>query len=239
MMLRPNSPKKVQVNCPACGHVQWEYEAAAGTFCRSCGARIVMGEAAAKKPAVKIRMKVKRREICCFYCGHIMAVPSEAQSWQCPSCSSYLDLQDHVVDREQMAAVRTYGRVVVEAKGVAGGARLECTGAEVAGRVAGHLACQGDVTLRGQARLGGRAEGKSLEVEAGAKAEAAAGLDFDFVRVRGRLKARDIRAKRIEVASGGMLQAEQVRLATLKVEDGGWFEGKVETVAHDAPDATG
>lgn len=236
-MLRPKSPKKVQVSCGACGHVQWEYEAAAGTSCRACGERIVMGAAASKKPAAKIRMKVERREIACCHCGHIMAVPAEAQSWQCPGCSSYLDLQDHVVAREHMTAIRTYGRVVVEAKGVAGGAKLECAGAEVAGRVAGHLASQGDVALRGEARLSGGAQGRTLEVEAGAKAEAGAGLDFDLVRVKGRLKARDIRTRRIEVADGGMLQAEQVRLATLKVEPGGWFEGRVETVEPEADEA--
>lgn len=227
MMLRPKSPKKVQVTCGACGHAQWEYEAVAATSCRACGERIVIA-GAGKKPAERSRMRVERREIACLDCGHIMAVPAEAQSWQCTGCSAYLDLQDHVVAREHMTPVRTYGKVLVESKGVLGGAKVECSGAEVAGRVVGRVFCRDGVVVRGEGRLMGGAEGKVLEVEAGARAEAGAGLEFERVVVRGRLKARDIRARQVEVAPGGCLLADALRVVVLKVETGGWLEARVE-----------
>jgi ribosomal protein S27E/cytoskeletal protein CcmA (bactofilin family) len=228
MMLRPKSPKKVRVTCGACGHVQWEYEEAAATSCRACGERIVM-RSAGKKPAKRLRMRVERREIACLECGHIMAVPIEAQSWQCTACSAYLDLRDHVVAREHMTPVRTYGRVLVESKGVLGATRVECSGAEVAGRVLGRMICRdGVLVMRGEGRLMGGAEGKVLEVEAGARAEAAAGLEFERVVVRGRLKAREIRARQVEVAPGGCLLADALRAVVLQVEPGGWLEARVD-----------
>jgi cytoskeletal protein CcmA (bactofilin family) len=86
----------------------------------------------------------------------------------------------------------------------------------------------GVLVMRGEGRLMGGAEGKVLEVEAGARAEAASGLEFERVVVRGRLKAREIRARQVEVASGGCLLADALRAVVLKVEPGGWLEARVD-----------
>lgn len=239
MIFGAPSPKKIQVSCPACGHRQWEYAAVERTFCRSCGERIGMGgKGAGQRPPGKVRMKVERREIGCLDCGHVMAVPEEAQSWQCPGCSAYLDLQDHVVNKEQASPIRTYGRVVVEPRGVLGGAKVECAGAEIAGRVVGRLMSRGEVVVCGEARLLGGAEGTVLEIEPGAKAEAGAGLEFENIQVRGQMRAKDVRARRVEVASGGILQAETLRVESLSVAPGGWLEARLETALPEQKSAT-
>lgn len=231
-MLQPGSPKKIQVTCPACGHMQWEYAAVQRTNCRSCGARINCGEETARRAERKLRMKVERREIACLECQHIMAVPVEAQTWQCPSCSTYLDLQDHVISREQSAPLRTYGRVVVEPRGVAGGSRVECAAARIEGRVVGRLTARGEVELAGGARLLSDAEGSRLVVAARAQAEASGRLNFPEVRVEGRLEAREINARHIEVPAGGVLKAERLVAESVSVSPGGWLEGRLETLAN-------
>lgn len=227
MIFRREPPKKIEVACPSCGHLQQEYAATAATACRRCGERFPVAPIAKARPQpAKVRLHVERREIGCRQCGHLMTVPAGAMSWQCPACSTYLDFKDHVIDRESTVAIQTYGSVTVESRGISAGSRIDCQTAEIAGRVLGRLSSGGAVVLSGDARLQGGATGKTLEVQSGARAEAALDLKFEEATVAGTLKARRLSVRRLTITAEGSLEAESLELATLTVERGGRLEAR-------------
>jgi cytoskeletal protein CcmA (bactofilin family)/ribosomal protein L37AE/L43A len=223
------TPTKQPVQCPACQHTQWEYAAAAATHCRSCGTRIPIQEKKNSREPVKVRLNVERKEITCHHCQHFMIIPVGALSWQCPGCSSYLDFKDHVIDRESTAAITTYGKVTVGAKGVAGGVRIEAFSADISGRVLGRLYCLESIQLSGRARLASGATSQKLHVTAGAQVEIQQPVDAPVVHIEGKLKAGEILADHVVVGPEGELLADTLKIFSLQVEKGGCCQARVET----------
>ena len=90
-----------------------------------------------ENPFLRLFFKKKPpREVTCFNCGHTHKAVPEAQSSQCPRCSSYISLQDYEITEPWNRRIQTRGNVVIEKTDYSFG--MSRTAVECA-RCGGHL----------------------------------------------------------------------------------------------------
>lgn len=239
-MASSNTPKqaeKVSADCPHCGFSQLESAFAKSTFCRKCGQHYSIEKLLAKEVASlkgpslfsKLSKMVsgdKIREIVCFSCGHHQQVSSQAQSSQCPQCSSYVDLRDFKIAGPFGRSIQTQGEVVISAKGDVTSAKISCGAALVEGKMRGILFCTGVARLKVQGKFQGHIEVNELLIDKKSAVEFARVVKAKSVSIQGKTAAHIQCEGCVTIAAGGVLEGT-VRAKAITVEKGGIFSGEL------------
>ncbi len=237
-MASSNTPKqaeKVSADCPHCGFSQLESAFAKSTFCRKCGQHYSIEKLLAKEVAslkgpslfsklTKMVSGEKIREIVCFSCGHHQQVSSQAQSSQCPQCSSYVDLRDFKIAGPFGRSIQTQGEVAISPKGDVTSAKISCGSAVVEGKLRGILYCTGVARLKVQGKFQGHVEVNELVIDKKAAVEFTRPVKAKSVTVQGKTSAQIHCEGGVTIASGGVLEGT-VHARAITVEKGGIFSG--------------
>lgn len=239
---------KVSVECPHCGFEQMEAQAARSTICRNCGNHFdikprqveaparpspqapVAGGATGSVPGVVPVPAEARipggtpRTVKCFDCANTHKVPSMAKTTLCPSCGSYIDLQDYSVTGLSSRSIRTRGHLTVGARGELNCGRAVCGSTVVEGTVRGSLRCEGKATLKCRGKLGGEIEAAHLVIERNADVEFARPVRAGRVEILGRVIGDLICDGQVVIQRKGMLLGN-VEARALDVESGAELAG--------------
>jgi len=225
-------PPKELVTCPSCGHEQKDYPSANATFCHRCGTRILLQEKPRRQAVRKqVELKARRRMVACLHCGREMRIHEEAQKWQCTSCSAYVDLANHDIQREHTASIQTYGDIVVGAKGVLAGAKAEAENIRMAGRAMPRVVCRKCLVIEGTVKLAAGAEGPLLQVLENTSLGAEGLLEFEMMEVKGQVQGKQVKVLgSLEIFPGASLQADQISARRILVHPLGKLLGYVQSL---------
>jgi cytoskeletal protein CcmA (bactofilin family)/Zn finger protein HypA/HybF involved in hydrogenase expression len=169
------------------------------------------------------------RPITCFGCGHSYAAIAEAQSSQCPKCSSYVSLLDYDINEAWNRRIQTCGNVVIQKSGIVSGVTIQCHHLTVLGELAGSVDCSGDLIIRSHGKIIGKVNCRNLRVEKGARVEflhpVTAASAFIDGNVRGQISCSGV----ITLEKRAHLQG-LVRAASLVVKAGAKHTGTIEMI---------
>ena len=169
------------------------------------------------------------REVSCFNCGHVHKAVPEAQSSQCPRCSSYISLRDYEIDEPWNRRIQTRGDVVIEKNGVVTGITIQCHNLTILGELAGSVDCSGDLIIRSHGKILGKVSCRQLRVERGARVEflnpVIAGSAYIDGQVRGQISC----SGSIVLEKRAQLQG-LVRTSSLVIKEGAKHTGAIEMV---------
>jgi len=116
--------------------------------------------------------KVKpTREITCLNCHHSYKVSGDAQSSQCPRCSTYISLLDYTITEVRQRRIQTRGDVTIQKGGSISGVPIQCHNLIVLGEFSGSVDCSGSLIIRNHGKILGKVRCRELRVEKGARVE--------------------------------------------------------------------
>ncbi len=253
-MAKRQSPPKKPVCCPYCEKEQLESTHAKSTFCRSCGRHFNIGSQAVNTDADKIvlrdeaeRAEEKRRslahqaekffggllgqpgdkEIFCFDCGQRSYVSPQAHSSFCPSCSSYIDLQDVHVQRSLSRSVRTHGGLIIESTGSLAGGKVLVSDAVIEGGLDAMLVSSGHVSINRKGVIRGSIHARTIEVSRNSELKILGGLHGESVLIKGELEADVCALQCVTLWKTAILRGS-VTTRLFKVAKGANFEGLMD-----------
>ena len=169
------------------------------------------------------------REVTCFSCGHIHKAVPEAQSSQCPRCSSYISLQDYDIIEPWNRRIQTRGNVVIQKTGVVTGITIQCHDLTVLGELAGSVECSGDLVIRSHGKILGKVSCRQLRVERGARVEFLNPVTAASAYIDGNVRGQISCTGTITLEKRAHLQG-LVKAASLVVKAGAKHTGTIEMV---------
>ncbi|MGF1678310.1 MAG: hypothetical protein ACFCUX_03840 [Candidatus Methylacidiphilales bacterium] len=232
------APKRQEVTCPACGHLQLDYVEASSYFCRACGHRFTTQPKvrSGNKRLEKRDKSLLRRKIICFSCQHSMDVPEASDSWQCPSCSVYLDLKNHHICSTVGRSIQTYGTITLAPRGYFSGNQAGATHIYFeGGGASGRVVALENMEIRKTSRVRADLSCVRLEIWQGAVLESNRSVRCQDMVVSGTASFRRVEARgSIHIMPGASLRVQELTALEIKVEAGGNLHA---TTCRSAPTA--
>lgn len=169
------------------------------------------------------------RPVTCFTCGHSYTAIAEAQSSQCPKCSSYVSLLDYEINEPWNRRIQTCGDVVIQKGGIVSGVTLQCHNLTVLGELAGSVDCTGDLVIRSHGKIIGKVNCRELRVEKGARVEFLNPVTARSAYIDGNVRGQISCSGAITLQKRAQLQG-LVRTTSLVVKPGAKHTGTIEMV---------
>lgn len=169
------------------------------------------------------------REITCFNCSYSYKAVGEAQSSQCPKCSTYISLVDYDINERWNRPIQTCGDVVIQKAGIVSGVTLRCHHLTVLGELAGSVECSGDLIIRSHGKIIGKVRCKNLRVEKGARVEFLNPVTAATAFIDGQVRGQIYCTGSITLEKRAHLQG-LVRTSSLIVKPGAKHTGTIEMV---------
>lgn len=174
------------------------------------------------------------RQIACFNCGFIYSAIAEAQSSQCPKCSSYISLLNYDITEHWNRRIQTRGDVVIQKSGIVSGATLQCHHLTVLGQLSGSVECSGDLIIRSHGKISGKVLCHNLRIEKGARVEFLNPVTAATALIDGHVLGNITCSGAIILEKRAQLQG-CVRTTSLVVKPGAKHIGTIEMVTAPAP----
>ncbi len=172
-------------------------------------------------------------EISCFNCGFTYSAIAEAQSSQCPKCSSYISLVNYDIAEHWNRRIQTRGDVVIQKSGVVSGVTLQCHHLTVLGQLAGSVECSGDLIIRSHGKIIGKVLCRNLRIEKGARVEFLSPVTANTAFIDGHVLGNITCSGAIILEKRAQLQG-CVRAASLVVKPGAKHIGTIEMITAPA-----
>lgn len=172
------------------------------------------------------------REISCFNCGHHYTAAPEAQSSQCPRCSSYVSLLDYKIDGPWNRRIQTRGNVVILKSGSVSGCVIQCHHLTVLGELASPVDCSGDLIIRGHGKVIGTVKCRHLRIERRARVEFFHPVTAASVTISGHARGQFFSDGTVTLEKRSHLNGF-IRAAAIVVKPGAKHTGTLE-ISHDA-----
>lgn len=224
------TPKRHDVTCPVCSHTQREYVEATSTFCHACGHRYSTAEKPARRVTRSARSaaKLQRQRVLCLHCSQPLQIPDASDSWQCPFCSEYLDLKNHIINHSVGRSVLTYGDVVIESKGFFSGNRAEGKDIRIAGgTVSGQLKARELLEISRPSKISAELRSDRFHITAGGKVNSRKSLHCREAVIEGNARFRSVGIiDSLLVKAGGVLHTDELSAGSILVEPGGTLTAK-------------
>jgi len=170
-----------------------------------------------------------QRKIRCFNCGHPYHGSFEAQSSQCPKCSSYVSLVDYTISEPWNRRIQTCGDVVIRKSGSVSGVTLQCHNLTVLGELAGSVECSGNLIIRSHGKIIGKVSCRHLRVEKGARVEFLNAVTAVTAFIDGHVRGQIYCTGPVTLEKRAHLQG-LVRTSSLIVKPGAKHSGTIEVV---------
>jgi cytoskeletal protein CcmA (bactofilin family) len=224
---------RIEVTCPECGHVQKEPALVVSTQCRSCCANFQVREGKGvvrKRPNILIA-KPKKDDEQELEPKSAKTTPTvaEAQSSQCPKCSSYISLIDYEITEPWNRRIQTCGDVIIQKPGSVSGVTLQCHNLIVLGELAGSVECSGDLIIRSHGKIVGKVTCRNLRIEKGARVEFLNPVKAATAYIDGHVRGQISCTGSITLEKRAHLQG-LVRTTSLVVKPGAKHSGTIEMV---------
>jgi cytoskeletal protein CcmA (bactofilin family) len=165
----------------------------------------------------------------CFNCGHVHKAVAEAQSSQCPKCSSYISLRDYDITEPWNRRIQTRGDVVIQKTGVISGITIQCHNLTVLGELAGSVDCSGDLIIRSHGKILGKVSCRQLRVERGAKVEFLNPVTAASAYIDGQVRGQISCTGSVTLAKRAQLQG-LVKTTSLIIKEGAKHTGSIEMI---------
>lgn len=219
--------RRFLVKCPKCGAHQIEIEGFVSTICSACG--YGFAEEDAHRQIFK-NLNGKNGEnhredilVHCYRCGTEHLVPHNSTKTQCPNCGAIISLVDRVITSPTSEVIDIRADLWIEFNGSLFSPMAICRNAEIEGRFAGILICEGRLHWFGSGNYPAQFRAQEVLVASDAKISCPHTIQAGRMIVRGLLEANvavngtlhilkkailrgDVVAKSIQVDSGGVLE---------------------------------
>ena len=169
------------------------------------------------------------REVTCFNCGFTHKAVGEAQSSQCPKCSSYISLRDYDISEPWNRRIQTRGNVLIQKTGQVSGITIQCHNLTVLGELAGSVDCSGDLVIRSHGKILGKVSCRQLRVERGAKVEFLNPVTATSAYIDGQVRGQISCSGSITLEKRAQLQG-LVKTTSLVIKEGAKHTGTIEMI---------
>lgn len=170
------------------------------------------------------------RKISCPACHHAYTVAAEAQSSQCPKCSTYISFIDYEIDSPCHRKIETRGNVVIRKTGSIIGMPICCHNLTVMGKISGSIDCSGDLVFRHDAKILGLIRCAQLIVEKNTTLECLESLRCSSAIIRGEVHGKIICSGTITLEKRALLIGD-IKTKSLAIREGAKHQGKIEIVS--------
>lgn len=169
------------------------------------------------------------RALTCFNCEYSYTTAGEAQSSQCPKCSSYISLVDHEINESWHRQIQTCGDVIIQKAGIFSGATMRCRHLTVLGELLAAVHCSGDLIIRSSGKITGEVFCQTLRVEKGAHVEFVHPVNATSAFIDGHVRGQIMCTGTVTLEKRSELQG-LVRTSSLIVKPGAKHSGTIDMV---------
>ncbi|MCS7009649.1 MAG: polymer-forming cytoskeletal protein, partial [Chthoniobacterales bacterium] len=145
--------RRYLVTCPRCGSHQVEEEGYVSTICSACGYGFAEEEAGRQPFESQNGSNGKSKEeielVHCYRCGKEHIAQRSSGKTVCPNCGAVISFEDRQIEGRLSEAIDTRGDLIVAPLGNLFSSLAVCRNAEIMGRFAGILICEGRLSLLG------------------------------------------------------------------------------------------
>lgn len=170
----------------------------------------------------------EKHEIICYECEYAFTLPGRIRNTICPKCHRKLDPENHIIENESNATIRTIGTIEIKSNAVLKGAKLTGRNIILAGDASdGTIRACGCLELCPGAKFDfAKIRLKDLRIRGKGRFTIRRKITCRNIEVEGKLKANIYSDGIATIRHGGLLQGE-IHGPHLIVEEGGGLKAKV------------
>lgn len=169
------------------------------------------------------------KDVECFDCHHKFKVGRSAKSTNCPTCGSYICLEDYEINLPSTTSIRTRGDVLIRKQGNVNTSEIKCRDLKVFGAVSANIECSGDVTLRCAGTIIGEIHCRRFVVEKGSDVRFVNSVYADEVEILARVFGNIQSNGPLVISSTGWIHGD-VTARSISIEPGGQLDGAMNIV---------
>ena len=175
------------------------------------------------------------RTIECPDCGRPLQVSEAASSTICSACSSYIRVEDVLVEGHFQRSVRTRGDLIVHRKGSLFCRLIDCRNLRARGAVSGEIRCQEDAVFSADCQVTGPVKCRRLVVGKNVQVEFMSPVVVESMEIYGYARGSFECSQSARISRRGIL-CGKLSAAALSIEPGGVLEGAFQ-VTGNSPDS--
>lgn len=170
----------------------------------------------------------------CFDCGHKFKTGRSAKSASCPTCGSYISLEDVEINMPSTQAVKTRGDVLVRKRGRLSTSSIQCRDLNCQGIIEANVTCSGDATFRTAGTIIGEIHCHRFVVEKGADVAFMNPVHATEVEIQARVTGTIYCTGPVLINSNGAVNGD-VTARSVSIEPGGELNGAMNIVRGKTP----
>jgi cytoskeletal protein CcmA (bactofilin family)/ribosomal protein S27E len=170
----------------------------------------------------------------CFDCGHKFKTGRSAKSANCPTCGSYISLEDVEINMTSTQAVKTRGDVLIRKRGRLSATSVHCRDLECHGIIEANVTCSGDASFRTTGSIIGEIRCNRFVVEKGADVAFMNPVHATEVEIQARVTGAIYSSGPVLITSNGSVNGD-VTARSVSIEPGGELNGAMNIVRAKQP----
>jgi len=165
----------------------------------------------------------------CFECGHKFKVSRSSKSANCPTCGSYITLEDVEINMPSTLPIKTRGDVLIRKRGHLSADNLRCKDLRCQGIIEANIEASGDAIFRTVGTIIGKVQCKRFIVEKGADVVFINEIRAEEVDIQARITGTIFSSGSLVIGAGGNVNGD-VTARSISIEPGGELNGAMNIV---------
>jgi cytoskeletal protein CcmA (bactofilin family)/ribosomal protein S27E len=165
----------------------------------------------------------------CFDCNHKFKVSRSSRSANCPSCGSFVSLEDVEVNMPSTQAIKTRGDVLIRKRGHLSTDSVRCKDLRCQGVIEANIEASGDAIFRTVGTVIGTVHCKRFIIEKGADVTFINEVRAEEVDIQSRVTGTIFSSGSLVIGGAGAVNGD-VTARSISIEPGGELNGAMNIV---------
>lgn len=165
----------------------------------------------------------------CFDCGHKFKVSRSSRSANCPTCGSYISLEDVEINMPTTQAIKTRGDVLIRKRGHLSADSIRCKDLRCQGIIEANIEASGDAIFRTVGTIIGEVRCKRFVIEKGADVTFINEIHAEEVDIQSRVTGAIFSSGLLLIGRDGSVNGD-ITARSVSIEPGGELNGAMNIV---------
>ncbi len=165
----------------------------------------------------------------CFDCGHKFKVSRSSRSANCPTCGSYISLEDIEINMPSTQAIKTRGDVLIRKRGHLSTDSIRCKDLRCQGIIEANIETSGDAIFRTIGTIIGEVRCKRFVIEKGADVTFINEIHAEEADIQSRITGTIYSSGPLVIGGNGAVNGD-VTARSVSIEPGGELNGAMNIV---------
>ena len=170
----------------------------------------------------------------CFDCGHKSKVSRSSRSANCPTCGSYISLEDVEINMPTRQSIKTRGDVLVRKRGHLSAESIRCKDLRCQGIIEANIETSGDAIFRTVGTIIGEVRCKRFVIEKGADVTFINSIYAEEADIQSRVTGTIFSSGPLVIGGNGAVNGS-ITARSVSIEPGGELNGAMNIVRSQAP----